>query len=219
MPEPARVLLVFGRGVVRTASGYTLTPGGDARVRAATAYVAAHRAALPGGDRIRVVFTGGWPEASAGAAPPPVGAREGDLMLRAARAAGLDEHAELYAETRSRSTLENLLHTVEDGLLSGYAFDARAPLGLVTHAWHLPRVRFLAGRVLGLTGPALRDVPAHGGEVHDDRGALLLARLGFAGARADRLLRRERGMVAVGRLARRVINGRPGYRRRTVGQQ
>jgi uncharacterized SAM-binding protein YcdF (DUF218 family) len=219
MTAPARVLLVFGRGVVRTGDDFVLTPGGAARVRAAADYVAAHRAALAGGDRIRIVFTGGWPEASAGAAAPPVGAREGDLMVRAAYAAGLDEYADLYAETRSRSTLENLLNTVEDGLLSGYAFDARAPLGLVTHAWHLPRVRFLARRVLGLTGAALRDVPAYGGEVRDDRGALLLARLGFLGARADQLLRRERGMVAAGRLARRVINGRPGYRRRTVEQQ
>ncbi|GAA0429180.1 hypothetical protein Aca07nite_37460 [Actinoplanes capillaceus] len=218
MPAPARVLLVFGRGVVRTESGFALTPGGVARVRAVTDYVASHRAVLAGGDRIRVIFTGGWPEASTGAAPPPVGAREGDLMRQAAYATGLHEHADLYAETRSRSTLENLLHTVEDGLLSGYAFDARTPLGLVTHAWHLPRVRFLADRVLGLAGAALRDVPAHGGEVHDDRGALLLARLCFFGARADRLLRRERGMVAVGHLARRVINGRPGYRRRTVEQ-
>ena len=140
-------------------------------------------------------------------------------MRQAAYVTGLHEHADLYAETRSRSTLENLLHTVQDGLLSGYAFDARTPLGLVTHAWHLPRVRFLAGRVLGLSGAALRDVPAYGGEVHDDRGALLLARLGFMGARADQLLQRERGMVAVGRLARRVISGRPGYRRRTVEQQ
>jgi len=219
MPAPARVLLVFGRGVVRTENGFALTPGGAARVRAATVYVAAHRAVLADGDRIRIVFTGGWPEASAGAGPPPVGAREGDLMRQAACAAGLEEHADLYAETRSRSTLENLLHTVEDGLLSGCTFDAGTPLGLVTHAWHLPRVRFLASRVLGLTGAALRDVPAHGGEVHDDRGALLLARLGFLGARADQLLLRERRMVAVGHLARRVINGRPGYRRRTVEQQ
>lgn len=215
MTAPARVLLVFGRGVVRTESGFSLTAAGAARVRAATDYVAA----FAGGGRIRVVFTGGWPEASSGAAAPPIGAREGDLMRQAASAAGLDEHADLYAETRSRSTLENLLHTVEDGLLDGFTFDARNPLGLVTHAWHLPRVRFLAHRVLGLTGAALHDVPAHGGEVHDDRGALLVARLGFLGARTDRLLHRERGMVAVGHLARRVINGRPGYRRRTVEQQ
>src|SRR5690348_679822 len=114
MSAPARVLLVFGRGVMRTANGFALTPAGAARVRAAVRYVAAHRAATAAGDRIRVVFTGGWPEAREAAAAPPVGAREGDLMLRAAYAAGLDEHADLYAETRSRSTLENLLHTVEE---------------------------------------------------------------------------------------------------------
>ncbi|GIE93364.1 hypothetical protein Ari01nite_08290 [Paractinoplanes rishiriensis] len=195
---PATVLLVFGRGVVRTDDGFALTAASTARVLAAAAYVRAHepffaRAAAP-----RIVFTGGWPEASEGTAPPPAGAREGDLMLAAAQSAGLGDHADLHAETRSRSTLENLLHTVEDRLLSGYGFGATRPLGLVSHAWHLPRVRFLAGKVLGLRGPALLDVPATGGEDHNDRGALLAARFGFAGVRrAHHLLRRERRMVAV----------------------
>jgi hypothetical protein len=131
-------------------------------------------------------------------------------MLRAAHAAGLHHHAELYAETRSRSTLENLLHTAEDRLISGYGFDPRRPLGLVSHAWHLPRVRFLAGKVLGLRGGALLDVPAAGGEEHDDRVALLAARFGFLGARrAAQLLRRERGMVAAVRLAEQLAR-RPG---------
>jgi uncharacterized SAM-binding protein YcdF (DUF218 family) len=192
-------LLVFGRGVVRTAEGFALTPGGAARVRAAADYVVAHPATS------RVVFTGGWPEASAGAAPPPDGAREGDLMLQSAYAAGLHRHVELYAETRSRSTLENLLHTAEDGLLAGHRFGPGRPLGLVSHAWHLPRVRLLAGKVLGLSGAALLDVPAYGGELHDDRGALFVARFGFLGARDGAvLLRRERRMVAAARLARRV---------------
>ncbi|GAA2658900.1 hypothetical protein Adu01nite_43340 [Paractinoplanes durhamensis] len=183
-----------------TGAGWALTPAGAARLHAAARYVRAHAPHRP-----RVVFTGGWPEASTGAAPPPAGAREGDLMLRAARAAGLAAHADLYAETRSRSTLENLLHTVEDQLLDGYAFGAAHPLGLVTHDWHLPRVRYLAGKVLGLHGAALLDVPATGGEQHDDRGALLATRLGFLGARrGDVLRKRERLMVG---LLRRAATG------------
>ncbi|MEU4236126.1 YdcF family protein [Actinoplanes sp. NPDC026619] len=189
----AEVLLVFGRGVRWTGDAWELTAAGAARVRAAMRYVAANAPHRP-----RVIFTGGWPEASTGAAPPPPGAREGDLMLRAAIDAGLGAHADLHAETRSRSTLENLLRTVEDQLLEGYAFGAAHPLGLVTHDWHLPRARFLAGKVLGLRGAALLDVPATGGEHHNDRAALLAARLGLIGARRGRvLLRRERMMVAL----------------------
>ncbi|MET8147184.1 ElyC/SanA/YdcF family protein [Actinoplanes sp. NPDC049668] len=200
---PARVLLVFGRGVVRTGDAWELTPSSVARVDAVVRYVAAQ--ASPGEIRPRVIFSGGWPEASEGAAAPPAGAREGALMLRAARAAGLHEHADLYAETRSRSTLENLLHTVEDGLLAGQVFGPSHPLGLVSHAWHLPRVRFLAGRVLRLRGAALVDVPATGGEEHGDRGLLLAARFGFLCARRGAaLLRRERRMVAVAHLVRKL---------------
>src|SRR5688572_9515816 len=117
------VLLVFGRGVVPTGQGYALTAASAARVRAAVEYVLAYGPA-------RVVFSGGWPEASAGSPSPPAGQREGDLMLRTAHAAGLHRHADLHVETRSRSTLENLLHTLDDQLLSGYAFDERGPLGL-----------------------------------------------------------------------------------------
>jgi uncharacterized SAM-binding protein YcdF (DUF218 family) len=187
----ADVLLVFGRGVRFRGGGWELTPASAARVRAARDHVLANAPHRP-----RVIFSGGWPEAGTGAAPPPAGFREGDLMMRAA--AGLEEHADLVAETRSRSTLENFLHTLEDQLLAGYAFRAGHPLGLVTHDWHLPRVRYLAGKVLGLHGAALLDVPATGGEEHDDRGALLAARLGFLGARrGDVLLRRERRMVAL----------------------
>ncbi|MEV6634800.1 ElyC/SanA/YdcF family protein [Actinoplanes sp. NPDC051470] len=197
----AGVLLVFGRGVVRTGDGWALTASGAARVAAAVEYVMEHASARP-----TVVFTGGWPEASEGAAAPPAGAREGDLMLRAALASGLGDRADLHAETRSRSTLENLLHTARDGLLGERPFGPAYPLGLVSHAWHLPRVRFLVGKVLGLRGDALVDVPAVGGEEAGDRGLLLAARLGFLGARrGDTLLRRERRMVA---LTRRMARGR-----------
>ena len=200
---PAGVLLVFGRGVTRVGDAWELTASGVARVAAAVRYVAEH--ATAGAPRPRVVFTGGWPEASEGAAPPPAGAREGDLMLRAAVAAGLGDLADLYAETRSRSTLENLVHTARDGLLGGQPYGPAYPLGLVSHSWHLPRVRFLVGKVLGLRGEALVEVPATGGEEDGDRGLLLAARLGFLGARrGDTLLRRERRMVAMARFAGQV---------------
>jgi len=131
-------------------------------------------------------------------------------MLRRARAAGLDRDAELYAETRSRSTLENLLNTAEEGLLDGYAFDAAHPLGLVAHPGHLRRVRYLAGRALGLSGPVLLDVPASGDDT-DDRRELIAARIGFLGARTiPQLRRRERRMVRALRLAERAMRAVPG---------
>ena len=205
----APVLLVFGRGVVGAGEHFTLTPASSARVQAAVDYTTTH----PGVARI--VFTGGWAEATEDAGQPPDGWREGDLMLREALAAGLDRHADLRAETRSRSTLENLLHTSADGLLDGFSFTAGRPLGLVSHREHLPRIRFLAGRVLGLPAAALRDVPATGGETplpwRSERAARLIARVGFLGARnPSALLRRERRMVASLRRAERLLRNHPG---------
>jgi hypothetical protein len=211
MTSPAaRVLVVFGHGVEPVDGRFRLTAATVARVRAAADYVTALGRADP---RPRVIFTGGWPAARAGADPPPTGFREGDLMLAEAIAAGLDRHADLHAETRSRSTLENLVHILEDGLLDGHAFDPDRPLALVSHAWHLPRIRFLAGKVLDLRGPSLLDVVAAGGDAaatwRSKSGARLAARLIFLGARdATRLLRRERlgvaGMRRAERLARLV---------------
>jgi hypothetical protein len=204
----ATVLLVFGRGVIGAGEHYTLTPASAARVQAAADYTAGH----PG--VARVIFTGGWAEATEGAGQPPDGRREGDLMLREARAGGLHRYADLRAESRSRSTLENLLHTSADGLLDGYAFDAVHPLGLVSHRDHLPRIRFLAAKVLGLPGAALLDVPAGGGETplpwRSERAARVIARLGFLGARdPGALLRRERRMVASLRRAEGLLRNPP----------
>ena len=205
----ATALVVFGRGVSAAGERYTLTPASSARVQAATDYATAH----PGVSR--VIFTGGWAEATEGAAAPPAGDREGDLMLREALAAGLDRHVELRAESRSRSTLENLLRTVEDGLLDGYTFDAAHPLGLVSHREHLPRIRFLAAKVLRLPARALLDVPASGVETplpwRSERAARVIARLGFLGAREPAtLLRRERRMVASLRHAERLLRNPAG---------
>ncbi|MEV0128681.1 YdcF family protein [Dactylosporangium sp. NPDC050688] len=195
----ATVLLVFGRGVTTAGGRHALTPAGAARVSAAIDYVHAHRDAFAVAAAPLVVFSGGWAEASQGAPRPPEGHREADLMLAEALAAGLSAHAELKIECRSRSTLENLLHTVEDGLLAGHAFGPGHPLGLVSHAWHLPRIRFLARKVLGLRGAALLDVPAAGGEpaARRERALHLASRLWFLGVTDPaRLLRRERAMVA-----------------------
>jgi hypothetical protein len=217
---PATVLMVFGRGVVTAGGGHALTPASAARVQAAVEYIAAHEAAYATqGRRPRIIFSGGWAEACEGADAPPVGCREGDLMLARAHAAGLERHADLCAETRSRSTLENLLHTLEDGLLAGHAFDARHPLGLVSHAWHLPRVRFLAGKVFRLRGAALLDVRATGGEAAGPWGSAhalhLASRLCFLGARdAPALLRRERRAVATMRRAEQMRRAEHWTRRR-----
>jgi hypothetical protein len=209
----ATVLVVFGHGVEVVDGRFRLTPATVARVRAAVGYVAANGANGAAGPRPHVIFTGGWPAARAGTDPPPAGFREGDLMLAEAIAAGLDRHADLHAETRSRSTLENLVHIVEEGLLDGRSFDRGRPLGLVSHRWHLPRIRFLAGKVLGLRGPALLDIVAAGGDAattwRSRSGARIAARLIFLGARdAPRLLRRERLGVAGLRRVERLIRFR-----------
>lgn len=186
----AAALLVLGNGVTSGPHGWELTPGSRARVRAAADYV--RTVGAPG----RIVFSGGWAEARDGAQRPPAGCTEGALMRRAA---GLDEITETYAECRSRSTLENLLHTVVDGPLAGMTFDAARPLGVVSHPWHLPRVRQLAGRLLGLRGAALLDIPADDPAPRSGRyenAVRLGARLWFLGAGdATALLRRERLLV------------------------
>jgi hypothetical protein len=135
-------------------------------------------------------------------------------MLRDAVAAGLDRYADLHTETRSRSTLENLLHTVHGGLLADHVFDPAHPLGLVSHGWHLPRIRYLAGKVLGLRGASLLDVPATGGgepaRWPPERAVHVVSRLCFLGARdAAGLLGRERRMVAAMRLAEDLARHRP----------
>jgi uncharacterized SAM-binding protein YcdF (DUF218 family) len=184
----AVALLVLGNGV--TPDG--LTPGSLARVRAAVDHVAA------GARPSRIVFSGGWAQARDGAPAPPEGCREADLMLAAAREAGLDRAAELRYECRSRSTLENLLQIRADGLLDGLDLGPSRPLGVVTHAWHLPRVRYLAGKILGLRGASLLGVPAAGSPPLYEYAIRAASRIGFLGVHDPaRMLRRERQMVAL----------------------
>ncbi|MFC0097347.1 YdcF family protein [Micromonospora marina] len=211
MTPPATVLLVFGRGVVAGAGGYRLTTESVARTEAAVAYVRAHAEAFRRAPGARVVFTGGWPHGPAGAPAPPAGYREAELMRALARAAGLDTYARSAAETRSRTTVQNLAHTVQDGLLDTAEFTAQRPLGLVSHPWHLPRVRLLAARVLGLSGPALADVPVTSPDpvpVRRERAARAFSRIGFLGVRTpEASLRRERALTRaadrIGRLTPR----------------
>ena len=190
----ADTLLVFGRGVTVADGRYRLTAESLARVETALAYVQRLPAA-------RIVFTGGWALA-AGPAGPPVGCREGDLMLRAAQLAGVPPEVDLHAETRSRSTLENVLHTVEDQLLGDHPFTPARPLGLVSHRWHLPRIRYLVGKVLRLRGAALLDVPVTGGgSPWSERMLAVGSRLCFLGSADPVALRRREQLVT--RLGRR----------------
>ncbi|GAA0925929.1 ElyC/SanA/YdcF family protein [Virgisporangium aurantiacum] len=190
----ADTLLVFGRGVTVVDGRYRLTPESLARVRAAVNHV-------EHGRPERIVFTGGWALAD-GPTGPPVGSREGDLMLAAARAAGVAPEVELLAETRSRSTLENLLHTVEERLLGERAFTSARPLGIVSHGWHLPRVRYLIGKILRLRGAALLDVPVAGGNVPlSERMLAVGSRLCFLGCADPATLRRRERLVT--RLSKR----------------
>jgi hypothetical protein len=189
----ADTLLVFGRGVTAVDGGWCLTAESLARVEAALAYA--------DGCVSRIVFTGGWAPA-VGLSGPPVGHREGDLMLAAARAAGVSLEVDLHVESRSRSTLENVLHTVEDRLLGDGAFTPARPLGIVSHRWHLPRIRYLLGKVLRLRGRALLDVPVTGGpSPWSERMLAVGSRLCFLGSADPVALRRREELVT--RLGRR----------------
>jgi hypothetical protein len=200
---------VFGRGLTSDAGRYELTPASTARVRAAADYVTAHEAdfarAMAAGRPRRIVFSGGWPEASQGAAAPPPGSREGDLML--ASAGHLASLADLRAEGESRSTLENLVNSAP--LLDGVVFSAAEPLGIVAHPGHLRRVRYLARKVLGLRDEQILDVPAResvdGASRLTERAAEVVSRLSFLGADDPAtLVTRERRTVATLRRVERL---------------
>ncbi|MFY1593148.1 YdcF family protein [Micromonospora sp. WMMD737] len=200
------MLLVFGGGVHRVDGGWTLMPASAARVDTAVAYVAANEAAYSSGaarsPRPRVIFSGGWPGRHRCKEAPPPGCREGDLMLSRARAAGLDRHADLKWETRSTSTLENLYYAVEDGLLADVSFDLGQPLGLVSHPWHLPRVRYLIARLLRLPPGAMLDISVLDaiavGPAWSSRALHAAAWLCHLGARNPAaLLRREQRLLAL----------------------
>lgn len=218
----ALVLLVLGCGVREVDGVWTLTAASAARVDAALRYVAANEAAFVRGadqdPRPRIVFSGGWPGRHRGVAAPPPGCREGDLMLGRARAAGLDRYADLRSETRSTTTLENLLHILEGNLFAGFTFHPGQPLGVVSHSCHLPRVRFLAARVLRLPVGALLEIPARdpttAGRRWSPRLLHVAARLCHLGVRDPAaLLRRERRILGLLGPAVRLARRRHGHRR------
>lgn len=209
----ATTLVVFGRGLREQDGRFALTGPSAARALAAVRYVGAHTDAFraAGPSAARIIFTGGWPGAAYGTGAPPPGEREADLMLRHALAhpvgaGNLADYARLRTETESRSTLENLLYVVRAGLLDGLEFSPAGPLGLVAHPAHLHRIRYLAGKVLGVTGDRLLDITAGGADT--TRGAArewaiyLATRAWLAGVHdPDALHRRERQMVRVLRRA------------------
>lgn len=186
----ADTLLVFGRGVTAAGDGrYRLSDDSLARVAAAVEYMTRFAPR-------RVVFTGGW-ALSDGPAGPPVGFREADLMLAAVHEAGVAGGVDLLAENRSRSTLENVLHTVEDRLLGDRSFTHERPLGIVSHRWHLPRVRYLIGKVLRIRGAALVDVPVLGScAPWSERVVAVGSRLCFVGSADPVVLRRRERLLA-----------------------
>jgi hypothetical protein len=97
----------------------------------------------------------------------------------------------------------------------GHTFHAGQRLGIVSHAWHLPRIRFLAEDPLGLHGTHLLDVPAMGSDEAarwpSERAIHVASRLFFLGARDPAgLLRRERRIVASMRRAEWLARRRPG---------
>jgi hypothetical protein len=206
-------VIVFGRGAVRRDGAYELTSASRDRVVAVIDYARIHRGALAARrDPWRIVLSGGWSGASSGAAAPPQGSREADLMLAYARVRVEGTHLaaiDLRTESESTSTLEGLLYTVAGGHLDGCDFTARRPLGLVGHREHLPRISFLARKVLGLAPEAIAPIVAAGRDTRlgsvPEPIAHAAARAGLLGARtAQSLHRRERRMVEAVRLIERL---------------
>jgi hypothetical protein len=220
----AGAVIVFGRGALWRDGRYELTSASRERVAAMIDYAHAHAAGGRGPGR--VVLSGGWSGASNGATAPPEGSREADLMLAYARQEMTrtrfpDGVIELHTESESTSTLEGLLYTVAGGHLDGWDFTPRRPLGVVGHREHLPRISFLARKVLRLPAGAIQPIVAAG---HDTRlgpvpepVAHLAARACLLGAgTASAMHRRERRIVEAVRLIERLTGRRrpaPGPRR------
>lgn len=212
MPDRvATNIVVFGRGLRIDDAGVRLSSEGEARVRALLRYVEQNLAAFTS-SRGLIVFSGGWAGAAEGLGPPPGESREAALMLALAHALGaggadLSRYAETDAEIESDSTLENVLRVREAGYFHGISFTAENPLGLVAHAGHLPRIRYLVRKVFGLPDSAILPIVTPG---TDNRSGGLpewaitaLTRLTLAGAGSSASLRRRHhAMVAALNLGR-----------------
>jgi DUF218 domain-containing protein len=215
-------LVVFGRGLELDETGAVagLNEPSRARVQAVLDHVAAHadlfRRRADGGERGRVVFSGGWAGAAAGLAPPPESQREARLMAELAAEADvagdpLSRYVDVAVEVRSDSTLENVLQVRELGLLADQRFDADHPLGLVTHREHLARITYFVRKILDLPADALVPVLARGPDGrsrHMPEPVLhAVTRAAFFGARdAEALRRRERALVVGGRRAAKLTS-------------
>jgi uncharacterized SAM-binding protein YcdF (DUF218 family) len=199
-PGVATNLIVFGRGLRKDGSTgeVSLTEPARARVVAAHRYIADHASTFIRCDREgvrgRIVFSGGWPGAAAGMAPPPVEQREGALMQAYFAELGEVPPLDVQVETRSDSTLENALCVQEEGCFADRSFGPGNPLGLVAHEGHLARVDYFIRKVLRLPADAVLPVPAAGPDTFaavPERQALLMARFVCFGARTPQALRRR----------------------------
>lgn len=164
MPETtATQIIVFGRGLDRTGSGFVLSEASRARVEAAVSYIAdrSDRFLVRRGT---VVFSGGWAGAAEGLPPPPAEFREGALMLQLARERlpNVHEYASLYAETESDSTLENCLRIKEAGIFRGVELTPDNPLGLVAHHGHMDRAEYFTRKAFRLQRRCVRHIFAAG---------------------------------------------------------
>ena len=99
---------------------------------------------------LRIVFSGGWGEVSAGMLPPRAQFREGYLMRSEAMKI-LDGHnvnlsrVTLVSESNSRSTVENLLNTYKENLLK--LEGSKSSITIVGHKSHSDRIVYLAKRI------------------------------------------------------------------------
>ena len=196
-------IIVFGRGLVADGPGFRLTRQSSQRVEAAVAYVRQNTAAFAA-QRGRIVFSGGWAGAAEGFGRPPPQYREGSLMLAQALAAdvggaSLADYADTYAEIESDSTLENVLRIKEDGYFGAVPFTARDPLGLVSHAEHLPRISYLVRKAFGLSGDATVNIAVPGPENYGsglpESVLLPITRVAFLGVRGHDSLRSRHRML------------------------
>jgi len=202
-------IIVFGRGLSRDGAGYQLTHASAARVEALLAYVDQNRDSF-GGRRGNVVFSGGWAGAGQDLERPLERFREGALMLDLAKAADtagrrLARYAELYSETESDSTLENVLRIKEAKYFQNIVFSAGDPLGLVAHKKHLKRIDYLTRKVFKLPRHAVVHIVASGVDKTSSRipesFILLVTRLTFMGADDVNVLRRrQRILIALNRI-------------------
>ena len=205
MPDVvATNIIVFGRGLIRGGTDYSLTQASAARVEALLTYIDQNKDVF-GSRRGNIVFSGGWAGAGQDLERPPEQFREGALMLDKARSADIAGHrltkyARAYSEVESDSTLENVLRIRESDYFHGAAFTAYNPLGLIAQKKHLNRIDYLVRKVFRLPRRAVVHIVAPGSDKTSsgvpESLILFITRLTFIGASdANALRRRQRILV------------------------